>query len=610
MLCRVSPVVRRRSRPRGWRAIWPWLRERPSRMVLVGGAAVVALFVIWTGWTAYSTADDLNEVERSARLLRQEIQQGDAEGAVQALERYQEASGDARDRTSGPTWWLLERLPLFGDDAEAIATAAEVLDDLGDDGIPQLVDAAELVAARSFNPEDSRFPLDTITSVGEPARESEQAFDEAAAKLDAVDDGGLVGPVSTSFTELRSIVRDARSTLGSAYRAADLMPSLLGADGPRDHLLVFENNAELRSMGGLAGSISRIHADDGEVEIIEQEGTSKYGGINRPVIPLTPGEKAVFGPTLGQWFMNASLTPDATRAAKLAAARWQQELGGEVDGVFFVDPVAVSYLLTATGPVDVPGYGPVTATDVVAKVENEIYLSTINRAEQEDFQNAVAKAVFNAFAAGRGDPVDVIRALATAVAEGRIRMHSFVDAEQERIDDTEIAGELETAEEQAQVGIYVNDALESKMTYYLKYDATAIARSCSGFAQEVVGSIRLTNAVPTGYEVPASVSGIFPGGRFYEEIEPGQQRIAVYVMAPAGGTIEDLALDSRSFDPVVTEDFDGRPVAQVVTVLDPGETQEIEFHLRTGPGQTGPVELDVTPGAFPGSSATTLRSAC
>ena len=579
-------------------------------MVLIGGAAVVALFVLWTGWTAFSTAGDLEEVERSALLLRQEIQQGDADGAATALDRYQEASADARDRTSGPTWWALERLPLLGDDAEAIAAAAEVLDDLGEDGIPQLVDAAELVAARSFNPADNRFPLDTIRSVEEPARESEQAFDDAAATLDAVDDNGLVGPVSTSFTELRSIVVDARSTLGSAYRAADLMPSLLGADGPRDHLLVFENNAELRSMGGLAGSISRIHADDGKVEIVEQEGTSEYGGIERPIIPLTPGEQAVFGPALGQWFMNASMTPDATRAAKLAAARWQQELGGEVHGVFFVDPVAVSYLLTATGPVDVPGYGPVTSVDVVAKVENDIYLTATDRAEQEDFQNAVAKAVFDAFAAGRGDPVDVIRSLATAVTEGRIRMHSFVDAEQEQIDDTEIAGELEAADEHAQVGIYVNDALESKMTYYLQYDADAIARSCSGYAQEVAGSIRLTNAVPKGFEVPPSVSGIFPGGRFSEEIEPGQQRIAVYVMAPAGGRIEELALDSRAFDPVVTEDFDGRPVAQVVTVLDPGETQEIEFQLRTGPGQTGPVELDVTPGAFPGSSATTLRSAC
>ncbi len=579
-------------------------------MVLVGGAALGGLFVVWAAWTVWSAADDLRDVERSALLLRQEIERGDAGGAGRALERYQEAAGDARGRTDGPTWWVLERLPVFGDDAEAISTAADVLDDLGDDGIPQLVDAAELVAARSFNPADKQFPLDTIASVSAPARESEQAFDDAAERLAAVNEDRLVGPVSASFTELRTIVVDARSVLGSAYRAADLMPSLLGADGARDHLLVFENNAELRSLGGLAGSISLIHADDGEVDIVEQEGTSKYGGMDRPVIPLTPGEEAVFGPTLGQWFMNASMTPDATRAAKFAAARWQQEIGGEVDGVFFIDPVAVSYLLTATGPVDVPGYGSVTSIDVVAKVENQIYLAETDREEQEDFQNAVAKAVFNAFASGRGDPVAVINALGTAVTEGRIRMHSFVDAEQASIDDTEIAGELETADENAQVGIYVNDALESKMTYYLQYDVDAIARSCSGNAQEVAGSIRMTNAVPEGFDLPPSVSGIFPGGRFFEELEAGQQRIAVYVMAPFGGTIESLSLDSRSFDPVVTEDFDGRPVAQVVTVLDAGETQEIEFELRTGPGQTGPVELDVTPGAFPGSSAALLRSAC
>ncbi|WP_146207259.1 DUF4012 domain-containing protein [Nocardioides silvaticus] len=579
-------------------------------MVWLGVAGVAALFVLWTGWTAWSAAQDLDEVERSARVLRNELQEGDPVDAAEALERYQEAAAGARGHTDGPTWWLIEQLPLYGDDAEAISTAAAVLDDLGEDGIPQLVDAAELVAARSFNPDDRQFPLEVIASVGEPARESEQAFDEAATALEGVDDGSLVGPVATSFEELRTIVLDARATLGSAYRAAELMPSLLGADGPRDHLLVFQNNAELRSLGGLAGSISRIHADDGEVEIREQEGTSHYLGRDRPVIPLTDGEQRVFGPALGQWFMNASMTPDAGRAAMFAGAWWEQEIGGEVDGVFFVDPVAVSYLLTATGPVQVPGYGTVSSADVVAKVENQIYLTAPDLAAQEEYQNAVAKAVFNAFSSGRGNPVAVITNLVRGVAEGRIRMHSFVDPEQETIAGTEIAGELTADVDEAQVGIYVNDALESKMTYYLTYDADAVARSCSGYAQEVVGSIRLTNAVAPGTDVPPTVSGIFPGGRFYDEIEPGQQRLAVYVVGPAGGSIDALSLDSRSFDPVATEDLDGRPVAQVVTVLDKGETQEIEFELSTGPGQTGPVELDVTPGAFPGSSSRTVRSSC
>lgn len=586
------------------------MRERRSRGIALGAVAVLVVLAGWAAWNAWSAARDLKEVERSALLLRQELEQGDADGARRALEDYQDHTRSAEGRTDGPTWWLLERVPVVGDDAEAVAVAASVLADLGDEGIPELVDAADLIAARSFNPSDHTFPLDTIASVREPARDSEQAFDDAAAVLADVDEGALGGPVATRFTELRDIVLTARSTLGSAYRAAELMPTLLGAEGRRDHLLVFENNAELRSLGGLAGSISQIRADDGEVRIVQQEGTSQYGALERPVVPLTASEERVFGDTLGQWFMNASLTPDVPRASYLASQRWQRELGGDVDGVFFVDPVAVSYLLTATGAVDVPGYGVVTSADVVSKVENQIYLTAEDRAAQEDYQNAVAEAVFNAFAAGRGNPVDVIRMLGTAVAEGRIRMHSFVEAEQDQIAGTEIAGELSADDDEAQVGIYLNDALESKMTYYLQYDADVVARSCSGYSQEVAGSIRLANTASDSVELPPSVTGIFPGGRFADEVEPGQQRVAVYLMAPEGGQIDELSLDDRAFDPVVTEDYEGRPVAQVVTLLDPGETQYIDFQLRTGPGQTGAIELEVTPGAFPGSSSTSIRSAC
>ncbi|WP_183096184.1 DUF4012 domain-containing protein [Nocardioides stalactiti] len=571
---------------------------------------MVALLLAWTAWTAWSAARDLRQVERDAIVLRAELEDGDAAGAARALERYQESAGSARSRTDGPTWWVIEHVPGIGDEAAAVATAAAVLDDLGQDGIPPLVEAAELVAARSFNPTNYSFPLETIASVTGPAKDSEEAFDDAAARLDTVDDLALTGPVGERYRELRDIVLTARATLGSAYRAAELMPSLLGADGPRDHLLVFENNAELRSLGGLAGSISRIHADGGRVEIEEQEGTSKYGGLENPVIRLTPGERAVFGDALGQYFMNASMSPDVPRAAVLARTRWERELGGDIDGVFFVDPVAVSYLLSATGPVDVPGYGSVSAADVVSKVENQIYLTAPDRAAQEDYQNAVAEAVFNAFAAGRGEPVEVIRMLATAVAEGRVRMHSFVEDEQEQIAGTEIAGELRPTDDEAQVGIYLNDALESKMTYYLAYEADVIARACTGYKQEIAGTFRLTSTVPPGIDLPPTVTGIFPGGRFFGEIEPGQQRLAVYVMAPPGGTIEELSLEGRRFDPVVTDEYAGREVAQIVTILDPGETQRIEFELRTGPGQTGPVELDVTPGAFPGSSARELRSAC
>ncbi|WP_322937126.1 DUF4012 domain-containing protein [Nocardioides bizhenqiangii] len=605
----MSPVVRRRRRRRNWRDPRAWARDHPVRAVLLGLVGVAVLWALWAGWTAWTAAQDLKDVERSALLLRQELEDGDAAGAERALARYQDAASSAHDRTHGPTWWALERLPVLGNDAAAVATAATVLEDLGETGIPELVDAAALVTARSFNPTNHRFPLGTIESVGETARSSERAFDKAANTLEGIDTDELEGPVGTRFQELRRIVVSARSTLGSAYRAAELMPSLLGADGERELLLVFQNNAELRSLGGLAGSMSLISADRGEVHIVRQEGTSKYGAVDRPPVPLTRGEDDVFGPTLGQWLINATMSPDVPRASVLAGTRWQDEVGGGVDAVFFVDPVAVSYLLTATGPVAVPGYGTVSSADVVAKVENLIYLDEPDRDAQEDFQNAVAKAVFNAFADGRGDPVEVIRTLATGVSEGRVRMHSFVEEEQQEITGTEIAGELVTGDD-SRIGVYVNDALESKMTYYLDHRVNAVTRSCTGYHQQVAGSIHLANTASDDLDLPPTVSGIVPEARFYEVVEPGQQRVAIFVIGPRGGSIDELSLDQRPFQPIATQEYAGRPVAQVVTVIDPGTTQEIEFVMSTGDGQTGPVELDVTPGAFPGSSATRLQSAC
>src|SRR5690349_21467743 len=138
MLCRVSPMVRRRRRPHGWRGAVRWVREKRSRMVWGGVAAVVALVAIWTGWTVLSAVQALKDVQHDAMVLRSELQQGNADKAKQALADYQDSTDRARGRTDGPTWWALEQTPFVGDDAEAVATAAVVLDDLGDDGIPQL----------------------------------------------------------------------------------------------------------------------------------------------------------------------------------------------------------------------------------------------------------------------------------------------------------------------------------------------------------------------------------------------------------------------------------------------------------------------------------------
>jgi hypothetical protein len=569
--------------------------------------AVVLLGVAWAGFTVWRAADDLHEVQRDALVLRQKLVDGDADGARTALAAYQESAAHAHDSTDGFTFGLFEHLPVLGDDARAVALAAKVLDDLGEDGLPPIVESAEQVTGGSFRPRDHQFPLERIAAIREPAKQSEAAFDAAADDLRGTDTDGLLGPVAARFDELRSLVLTSRDTLGSAYRAAAMMPDLLGQDGPRRYLLVFENNAELRSTGGLAGSVSVLVADHGHVEIVDQEATHSFGITRRSPVPLTTEEKDVFGPALGQYFLDASLTPDVPRAAELMAAHWDRAYHQRLDGIFLVDPVAVSYLLTGTGPVDVPGFAPVSSLTVVSSVENEIYKQTTDFAAHDTYQNAVAKAVFNAFADGRGDPAQVITGLVQAVAEGRIRMHSFDGDVQDRIAGTAIAGEL--PQDEPAVGVYLNDGTGSKMSYYLEYDVTVVARSCAGDVQDLTGAIRLTNDTPDDIaDYPWSVTG-FTAAR-PDDFVPGEQQVAIYLMLPGGGRLEELEVADRQIPSPTTMPFEHREVAPVYVDLEPGETQTVDFVARTDAGQTGDVDLFVTPGATPGSASQTVPSAC
>lgn len=607
------PEVRRRRRSTPSRRLVRRLKElrseHPRRLVLAGFGLVVLLGLAWSAWVLRAASHDLADVRESATVMRAALVRADADSARRAMADYQEAAASAHDRTSGLTWGLFEAVPLLGDDAEGIATAAEVLDGIGRDGLPPIADAADLVTADTFQPVGGRFPVDRIAAMVAPAEQSEKAFDAAATTLEKVDTDSFLGPVREQFGKLETLVTEARSTLGSTYRAARMIPRMMGTDRPRYYLMVMQNNAELRSGGGLPGALSLVRMQDGKVDIVEQADMSELGRDTRPVVTLTAEENRIFGRILGLAAVDATLTPDFQRSADIIRARWEREKGGRLDGMFFVDPVAVSYLLRGTGPVDVPRYRPVDAANVVQAVENEIYRLTNDREIHSDYQQAVAEAVFDAFAAGRGDTAESIRGLVTGVLEGRIRMHSFEPDNQAEIAGTMIAGEFsDQASNDPGVGIYINDGGPTKMQYYLKYDAAVIPRSCVGDRQLLNGSIDFLSDTPANPRgLPAAITG---AGYPDQRVEPGDQLLVVYVTSPVGGEIDQLSIDGQRVAKPVVEALAGRQLARVGLTFAPQERHRIEFVMKAGAGQTGDVRLSVTPGASAGSPNRTVPSSC
>lgn len=574
------------------------------RWVLVVTAALVLLAAGWTAWTAYRVNQDLSAAAQSADRLETAVKASDDPAADRALADLQEQSRSAADRTSGLTWRMLGHAPVVGDDADGVGVVSDVIADLSDDGIDQLLTVSDDLT--DILPRNGRIPLDRVDQLQEPVSQGSVAFTDAEARLDAVDPSTFVDRLRIRYRDLAERVDDAARALRAADTAVSVMPTMLGQDGPKHYLLVFQNNAEVRSTGGLPGAVSLVTADDGKVEMTRQVAANSFGERATPVLPLSSPELQIYGEQLGTYFLDANFTPDFPRAADLMRARWQEVYGGDLDGVISLDPVALSYVLEATGPVKV-GSSEINAENAVDVLLHQVYVDNPSPAAQDAFFRQVARTVFDRVSRGVSDPVKLSEALSRAAREHRINVASFDQEVRPHLDETAVAGRLTTGDSPGpQVGVYLNDGTGSKMSYYLRYDAKVSATWCSGGVQGLSGTLSLTSQAPKdAARLPSYITG---GGAF--GTDPGNQLVNVRIYGPVEGEISDVQMDSRPIRDISAVLQDDRLVATIPVELSPGETADLTWRMKSGPDQTGATSVDVTPSVVPGQSSSTVVSAC
>jgi hypothetical protein len=179
--------------------------------------------------------------------------------------------------------------------------------------------------------------------------------DKAATDLESIDQDALIPQVKDALAKLTGSVSEIQPMLGPAKDIIGILPAALGADGPRNYLTVFQNNAESRGTGGNPAAIIMITADQGRISITEQASSSDFkNGRAEPVAELNPETVAIYGDKIGRYVQDTTLAPDFTETAGILRAFWEESFGTRVDAVVSFDPVALSYLLKATGPVSVP----------------------------------------------------------------------------------------------------------------------------------------------------------------------------------------------------------------------------------------------------------------
>ncbi len=562
--------------------------------------------VAWTGRQALKARDALESAAVDFQHLGSQLSSGDVTGARRTLADAQQHARAARANTHGPGWWLTSRIPGVGANVTAVRTVSGVVDDLSRDVLPAVVRASGRLDPSALQPSHGQVDLRPLSEVAAPLAAANARLQRETRIAQDISTDGLAPQIAAPVEMLQNKLGAAAALSDRASRAVRLLPSMLGADGPRTYLMLFQNNAEVRATGGIPGAFATIRADHGRVTIGRQGDAATIGRFTSPPLRLTAEERSLFTSKLGIFPQDVNFTPDFPRSAALVKAMWEAHGNPQVDGVLSVDPVALSYVLNGTGPVRLADGTSLTAGTAVRRLLSSVYLHIADPQQQNAYFASVARHVFSAFSAGQGDPRDVLRELTRATDERRILLWSTHPREQHVIAPTELSGALATGPSPTpHIGVYLNDATAAKMDYYLGYSTKVKARRCQASRQYLTVTVSMHSHAPADAAgLPAYVRGEVPG------IPRGVTRTNVMLYAPTGGYVRTVSVDDRD-QPFDTETHDGRPVVLRTVDLRPGQSHTLTYEVVSGRGQTDPVSLRVTPGANgPGVTGVPSGSAC
>jgi hypothetical protein len=591
--------------------------------IVLIGAIVLTVYV---GNRALVAKDALQQAQGRLTTFRSTLGQPGAPSSAALARQLGADTPKAADQVDDPVWHAFEQLPWAGPNLVAFRRTADVVDRLVHDGVAPLAVAADGLGVDSLKPEDGRIdiaPLQRLTPAMARTDDALRAADTALGRIDTRD---VLPQLASPVASLRSTVREALPVTAELRKVLPVLHPALGGEGARHYLLLFQNNAEERASGGNPASMAMLVVDHGRISLGRQADSGDFPHPYRVPPKTWEGDWArIYGPHTSTYLTNITFTPDFPEVALMARAMWQDVYGGKVDGVISFDPVALSYLLRATGPVQLRTGERLTAENAVQYLLSGVYAEYTDPRQQDAVFASAADSIFTAVTSGRGDPNAYVAQLAPMLAEQRLKAWSARSDEEDLLL-TSPAGNMLPADNGGATtfGVYNEDDATSKMSYYMDSTVDVAAKTCTAAPTWTVRT-RVTNTLR-----PAQVAGLTDYVLANQSgLRPGDDRQRVVLYGPVGaklvgatvagkpvvfGTNENWRLntvpDATGLDvhrPAVRGRLGGRPVASFNVQMGPLEHVDVQAVFSGGTDVSSRIAVSHTPKVRP--VAVTTRSA-
>lgn len=577
-------------------------RRLLTPLLCIACIAITLLFAaMWLAGKAATVQVELTSASRLLPKLKAEVVRDDAESAAQTVEKLKSHTAAARNATRDPLWSLAGTLPWFGDNFRAATEISTGVDDVVRLGAAPLVEVFQSLDWKKLLPSGGGADVKSLVSAQPRLVSAAHAIRSSADRLNSISTDNLLPQITGPLLESRKDLDDLRVGMDAAADVSTLAPEMLGLDGPRRYLLLVQNNAEVRATGGIPGALAVLTVNNGKFSLDAQSSAGRLGTFSPP-FAVDPEQQSIYSSRLGKFMQDVNLTPDFPTAAATAQGMWEKRTGLRTDGVVSVDPVALSYILDATGPIQVGESenalpqsrglpSELSAKNVVATLLSDVYAEIDDTAQQDAYFANVAMEIFGALSSGSGDAKGLVEGVSRAASERRIQLWSADPDLQSLINKYPLSGSISgPSVSPAQFGVYFNDGTGAKMDFYVKR-TVQIAKECTtdGYSRVKV-LVKSTNSAPAdaASSLPAYVTGAGVFG-----VPEGTVQTNIVAYGPAQSNVDTAVIDGRKVS-FASQRHGGRPVGSVTVRLAPGQSKTVELTFGKIVQNTEP-QLSATP---------------
>lgn len=550
---------------------------RYLRWVVGGFLLLLMASLLWVGIRGYLAKGELENAVKLAGQAREKIVDGDSQGAYSSAQSLAKHSRAAADLTSDPVWRAYELIPLLGANLSVTRVLASSVDDLSEGVVVPLADVAGSISLSDLKPVDGAISLQPFVDSQPVLGQANNNVHETLAQIREMDASGTFEPVEQAKIDLESAVAELAVGVDAVDKAVHLIPSMLGQDSPRNYLVLFQNNAELRSSGGIPGAMALISTSGGRISLVQQASSRDFEKFDSPVVELPIETQALYGNHTAEYIQDVTFTPQFELTGQIAREMWKRQFGVEVDGVISLDPVALSYLLDATGPIELPNGQKLSSDNAVRLLLQDVYSTYEDPADQDAFFASAAASVFNEVASGDMNITKLIKALGSAAEERRLLVWSSHDDDDAILKGTSLAGSLPLSNSTTEAfGLYLNDATAAKMDSYLDVKISTAQNVCRSDGLPNYSIVAtLTNTAPgdAGASLPEYVTGGGASG-----VPSGSIRTNVTVYGPPGSFNLGVLRDQSEVGYHPTSDS-GYTLSSIQVELSPGQSTILEFQF-------------------------------